>query len=610
MLEPKDKLDTKNRNPTASAVGGRATVNGPEGAADVWAMVDWRQAERDVQRLRRRIFAASQAGNLAKVRSLQKLMLRSRSNTLLSVRRVTEINAGKRTAGVDGRVVLTDSGKMRLARNVQHHIKPWHARPLRRVYIPKSNGKRRPLGIPVITDRVLQAQVKNAVEPEWEARFEQKSYGFRPGRGCHDAISAIFMALKGKDAQRLWALDADLTAAFDRLDHAYLLDLLGPVPGRGLIEQWLMAGVIEEGRFVDTERGAPQGGVISPLLLNVALHGIEQAAGVRYHTGARAGFVVTGAPILVRYADDLVALCHSREQAEQVKARLVDWLAPRGLTFNEDKTQLVHVDQDGFDFLGFNVRRYHGKLLIKPSKAAMRRIRERLRSTMRNLRGSNVEAVLGAINPIVRGWSAYYRTVVSKKAFNDLDDYMWRLTYKWAKFSHPKKPRHWITSRYYGAFVASRQDRWVFGDRRTGAYLTKFVWTKIVRHQMVKGAASMDDPALVDYWANRRGRKGLSAVDRATLRLLRMQQGRCSSCGELLLFAEHQPRDLLGWTQWMRATRQAIARRAVTVDAVDGPDEVRFRLLHTSCQPHRDEEQLPGTATRPRPAGLLEPDAL
>ena len=197
---------------------------------------------------------------------------------------------------------------------------------------------------------------------------------------------------------------------------------LGSFPARGLVEQWLKAGVVEDGRFTPTEEGVPQGGVISPVLLNIALHGMEQAAGVRYHTtGSNAGWTVTGSPVLVRYADDLVAFCHTRDEALEVKARLAAWLAPRGLAFNEDKTRIVTLDE-GFDFLGFNVRRYHGKLLIKPSKAAVRRIRERLRTEMRSLRGTNAQAVLIRLNPIIRGWSAYYRAVVSSETFTALDD--------------------------------------------------------------------------------------------------------------------------------------------------------------------------------------------
>ena len=559
-------------------------VNGPEGDVVDWDAVDWRRVEDDVRRLRHRIFTATQAGDLTRVRNLQKLMLRSRANALCSVRRVTEINAGRKTAGVDGRVVLEAREKAELATWLQHGAPGWRPQPVKRVFIPKANGKQRGLGIPVVADRALQALTVGALEPEWEARFESRSYGFRPGRGCQDAMQAIFVTARGAPCRRQWALDADLAAAFDRIDHAHLLDQLGTFPARGTIAAWLAAGVMDRGRFAPTERGSPQGGVISPVLMNIALHGMEEAAGVRYiRTGANAGTARPGSPVVIRYADDLVALCHSREQAEQVKAQLAAWLAPRGLAFNEDKTRVVHLD-DGVDFLGFNVRRYRGKLLIKPSKAAVKRIRARLTAEMKTLRGHNAQMVLIRLNPIIRGWSAYYRHAVSARVFNELDSHVWKLTYKWANFTHPHKGKRWITSRYFGAFNSSRRDRWVFGDRDSGAYLIKFAWTKITRHTLVKGWASPDDPALTDYWAARR-RRGRPPLDRARLRLLLKQRGRCPLCGELLLHAEAEPQHPDDWALWITATSKAIRHHAVIVDA--GPESLgytAFRLIHTHCQ--------------------------
>jgi len=513
---------------------GTAVVNGPEDDDLDWLSIDWQRIEADVRRLRQRIFTASRDGDQKLVRNLQKLMLRSRANALLSVRRVTELNAGRKTAGVDGSVVVTAQGKAFLADSVQRHDASWKPKPVKRVYIPKANGKRRPLGIPVIVDRVKQAQVVNALEPEWEARFEPKSYGFRPGRGCHDAISCIFNTVSGKSARRCWVLDADLTAAFDRIDHTHLLTALGGFPAKGLVARWLKAGVVDKGRFAPTKEGTPQGGVVSPLLLNVALHGMEEAAGFVYRrSSSRVGRTADDSPVVVRYADDLVAMCVSREQAEEVKSRLAAWLAPRGLAFNEDKTQIVHLDE-GFDFLGFNVRRYQDKLLIKPSKAAMQRHRERLAAEMLALRGSNATAVISRLNPIIRGWSAYYRSVVSSREFSKLDTHLWSLTYKWARCSHPNKSRHWAATRYFGPFNRSRRDRWVFGDRDSGAYLRKHSWTRIVRHQLVPGTASPDDPALADYWAKRRQRN-TPPLDGVSLRLLKTQQGRCPLCDAFLL---------------------------------------------------------------------------
>jgi RNA-directed DNA polymerase len=572
--EPTDKL------------GGTTIVvaNGPEDSCFGWHAIDWRRVEHDVRRLRQRIFTASKAGDLARVRSLQKLMLRSRANTLLSVRRVTERNAGRMTAGIDGEVVLTPEAKMRLADRAHRMTEPFTAMPVRRVFIPKrgSSAKRRPLGIPVMFDRCHQARVVNALEPEWEARFEPRSYGFRPGRGCHDAIDAIHRTSCGTSTKRQWVLDADLAAAFDKIAHDHILAMIGTFPARGMIRAWLKAGVVEHGRLHRTEEGTPQGGVVSPVLLNVALHGMEQAAGVRYHTtGRAAGWTMAGSPVLIRYADDLIALCHSRDEALEVKDRLASWLAPRGLSFNEDKTRIVTLEE-GFDFLGCNVRRHGDKLLITPSKAAVRRIRGRLRSELRSLRGSNALAAIRRLNPIIRGWANYYRGVVSSRTFSALDDYLWRLSYKWALFTHPNKPKAWIVPRYFGEFNKARRDRWVFGDRSSGAYMQKFAWTRIARHWMVQSAASPDDPALAAYWAERRRKTPAPTINAANLRLFEAQGGRCSVCRTWLLPVDEQPQSPREWERTLLAARTTIIQTAVwKLDTADEPDR---RLIHATCR--------------------------
>ena len=573
---------------------GAVTVNGPEdrppkNAPASWDEIDWRACEGEVRRLRQRIFKASREQDWPKVRNLQKLMLRSRANTLVSVRQVTQRNAGRRTAGIDGEVALTPEARAGVAVRVHQSRSSWNPRAVRRVHIPKASNraKLRPLGIPVILDRCHQNRVKNALEPEWEARFEPRSYGFRPGRGCHDAITAIYNACKGPMARRVWALDADLVSAFDKIDHDHLLASIGSFPARDMIWGWLKAGVFEAGKgFAPTVEGTPQGGVISPCLLNVALHGLEEAAGVRYKTsGIRAGDTKPGSPVAVRYADDVVVLCHSQEQAEHVRARLAEWLAPRGLAFNEDKTKIVHLDE-GVGFLGFDIRRYQNrKLLIKPSKAAIKRVRERLASETRALRGSNAAAVIATLNPVIRGWAAYYRGAVSSRVFSSLDDYMWKLTWKWATWRHNNKPKRWIAGRYFGKFNTFRNARWVFGDRDSGACLVKFSWTNIERHVPVTGAASPDDPALASYWAERR-RKARPPLDRYTLRLLTRQDGHCPLCGDHLLSPDQPPQSPWQWEQWwLRVTRRAIAASYLTHHGRPGPaDGDQTRLVHASCQ--------------------------
>src|SRR3954454_6892086 len=304
---------------TSAGIGGQVghlMVNGPADDALRWDAVDWRFHEDNVRRLRQRIFKAARDGDLGKLRNLQKLMLRSWSNTLLSVRQATQRNAGRATAGVDGEIALNSLARAELAVQVHRDARSWRPLPVKRVYIPKAGNraKLRPLGIPVIADRCHQGRVRAALEPEWEARFEPKSYGFRPGRSCHDAIGAIYTVCRGPRAKRVWALDADLAAAFDRIDHSRLLEALGSFPARDMIRDWLKAGVFETGKgLAPTDEGTPQGGVISPVLLNVASHGLEEAAGVRYLTsGSQAGQPRTASPVVIRYADDRSALCHTQ----------------------------------------------------------------------------------------------------------------------------------------------------------------------------------------------------------------------------------------------------------------------------------------------------------
>ena len=515
-------------------------ANGPAGrTGTTWDAIDWRKADRIVRNLRHRIFRASQANDLRRVRSLQKLMLRCYSNILMSIRRVTQVNAGKNTPGVDKVVVKTPAARGWLV-DLMATFQPWRAKPVRRVYIPKSNGKQRPLGIPTVLDRCLQAMVKQALEPEWEAKFEGSSYGFRPGRGCHDALAKIHL-LACPHRRKKWVVDADIQGAFDNINHDFLLQALGEVPGRELIRQWLKAGVLEDDAFHATEAGTPQGGVISPLLLNVVLHGMESALGVRYDGRGK----IADKRALVRYADDFVVFCESREDALHVKDKLLpSWLAERGLNLSEEKTRIVPLTE-GFDFLGCTIRHYPApgtsrtgyKLLITPSKKATARKRQELREEWSRLSGHNVRTVLRRLNPIIRGWANYYRTIAASKTFTRMDNWMQRRATRYARRMHPNKPKKWRNNRYWGRLNPERDDRWVFGDKHTGAYLLKFRWFKIVRHPLVRGQSSPDDPGLRDYWWARRkiNFRCLSASD---VRLAEHQDWRCPVCGMDLINGE------------------------------------------------------------------------
>ena len=505
------------------------SANETEGPTD-WLAVNWRAVNRRVRNLRGRIFRATKEGDHKKVRNLQKLMLRSRSNTLSSVRRVTQDNAGRNTAGVDKVLVKTPEARSKLVDEVMSY-QPWRAKPAKRVYIPKSPTKLRPLGIPTIMDRCLQARVKNALEPEWEAKFEVSSYGFRPGRGCHDAMATLHNICSHHKGKKRWIVDADIKGAFDNIDHEYLLNVLKDTPGRELVRQWLKAGYVEDGVKHDTPAGTPQGGVISPLLANIALHGMEEALGI----ARRPDFSIIGNRALVRYADDFVALCESREDAEEVVKTLKVWLKKRGLELSEEKTRIVHLTE-GFDFLGFNVRLYKAKtkssgykLLIKPSKASVKAIRRRLKEECRSLIGANAQAVVSRLNPIIRGWSNYFRVHVSKETYDSLDNWMFFREQRWTKRTHATKSWKW-RKRYWGRFHPRRNDNWVFGDKQTGTFLYKFSWTKIRRHIKVKGNYSPDDPTLRDYWEKRRSRA--TYLPPYLQRVAFLQGFKCPVCGQ------------------------------------------------------------------------------
>jgi RNA-directed DNA polymerase len=411
---------------------------------------------------------------------------------------------------VDGQLVTTPEAQGHLVRQLAEY-ELWKPMPARRVYIPKANGKQRPLGIPVVIDRAIQAMVKNALEPYWEAKFEDSSYGFRPGRGCHDAIERIFNLASAKGNRR-WVLDADIKGAFDNIDHGKLLELIGNFPAREIIREWLKAGYLEDGVYHETNSGTPQGGVISPLLANIAFHGMEEALGIRYRILKNRSYASELHPKslgLVRYADDFVVFCRTQEEAEQAQRTLESWFCERGLTFSPEKTRIVNLD-DGFDFLGFNVRQYKVsdsqsgyRLLIKPNKDSVQTIKRKLKDAFRARRGFRVDSIVGTANPIIRGWANYFRIGVSAEDFKHLDNYLFTLQKQWVDWQHPTKSWEWKRQRYWGNYY--RRDAWVFG--KPDFYMLRFAWFPIRRHTLVRRFASWDDPELETYWEQRQQRE-------------------------------------------------------------------------------------------------------
>ena len=510
-----------------------------------WGQLPWRQLEVAVFKLQKRIYRASQAGEVRRVHRLQRLLLKSRAAKWLAVRRVTQDNQGKHTAGVDGIKSLTP--KQRVAVAEQLTVLPI-GQPARRIWIPKpGKTEQRPLSIPTLYDRVRQALVKQVMEPEWEAKFEPNSYGFRPGRSVHDAIGAIYTAINKTPK---YALDADIAKCFDHIDQEALLRKMGTFPTlQRLIKRWLKAGVIDNGVFHETERGTQQGSVLSPLLANIALHGLEthlrrQFPIQRTEKEAGAQRFWNWKPQVIRYADDLVILHRDKTAIEHCQRLAADWLAEIGLELSPSKTRIAHTlhpegGQAGFNFLGFQIRQYRAsryntaqgrgfKTLIKPSQDAIKRHYRRLAETISHNKAARQENLIGLLNPMIAGWSHYYRAVVSKDIFQTMDQKLFNRLVRWARFRHPKKSGHWLTNRYWKSNSANG---WVYTASR-GLTLNQHGNVPIIRHVKVKGSASPYDGNW-SYWATRRGR--YPGVTNRMAKLLKRQQGRCQACGLVLM---------------------------------------------------------------------------
>jgi RNA-directed DNA polymerase len=569
-----------------------------------WNELNWRKIQKAIFKLQKRIYRAYVNGDVRKGRRLQKTLIKSYYNRLLSVRKVTQDNNGKKTAGIDRVKSLNPKQRLELAKNLTLGNK---AKPVLRVWIPKpgkaderglggfpherlvQEDEKRPLGIPVMRDRAAQALAKSVLEPEWEAKFEPNSYGFRPGRGAHDAIGAIFIQIKSKSK---FALDADISKCFDKINHQKLLDKLKTFPAmRRQIRAWLKADTIDFKSHERTpnQQGTPQGGILSPLLANIVLHGMEERIKEYAATWTGSKSRNTTSLSLIRYADDFVIFHENLEVIEQCQSIISNWLAAYDLEIKPEKTKIVHTlkehngNKPGFNFLGFNIRQYpvgkyqsgkntQGeklgfKTLIKPSDEAIKRHYDDLAHIIRTHNSASQFTLISKLNPIIRGWCNYYKTVCSSESFSKVGKLVYLRLKRWALRQHPNKNQTWIVNKYWKTIGG---DNWVFGEKE-GATLTKHQSTAITRHTKVKGESSLYDGNTL-YWAKRKGSH--PELKDSIARLLKKQKGKCNWCN--LTF---QDGDLI-------ETDHIIPR------AIGGNQKDNLQLLHKHCHDEKTKEDL------------------
>lgn len=527
---------------------------------EVWEKIDWHKVERYVFKLQKQIFKASRQGNKKKVRQLQKTLMRSWSNRLIAVRRITQDNRGKKTAGIDGIKSLTPIARIKLAKQLRINGK---SKATRRVWIPKpGKDEKRPLGIPTMRDRALQGVIKNAIEPEWEAVFEPNSYGFRPGRACQDAIQQIRVSIEKKPK---YVLDADISKCFDKIDHKVLLNKIGyRGKVRKQIKSWLKSGVIDNNTFLETEEGTPQGGVVSPLLANIALHGLEEhlnefakTIDMRRPDGRRQQGWQDKVKSLnfIRYADDFVLMHKDKKVILDGKKVIEEWLSNIGLELKPSKTRIAHTliseesedGKAGFNFLGFHIRTfkvgYHSSVklntghrpgirtLITPTTEAYKKHQKKLKETIKDKKIGNQADLIGKLNPIIRGWMNYYKIsdikTVGKAVIQDEATYQklrsWGRRRCKASWNDAYK-KYWHRVNIKGKNVIRFSTR----EGKSGLYLIRHSDTPCSsKYIKVKGNASPYDGNL-SYWATRMGRH--PEMDNLKASLLKKQKGKCAYC--------------------------------------------------------------------------------
>lgn len=459
-----------------------------------WDAIDWRDVQNQVRQIQLRIAKAIREKRFGKAKALQHLLSRSFYAKLLAVKRVTD-NKGSKTAGVDHVKWTTDLQKMNAVLDLNK--RGYKTKPLKRIFIPKRNGQLRPLSIPTMKCRAMQALYLLGLEPVAETLADPNSYGFRPKRSTADAIEQCFNVLAKKN-RATWVLEGDIKACFDNIDHDWLL---AHTPmDKGMLRKWLKAGYMEGDAIFKTENGTPQGGIISPCLLTMTLRGLEDR--LKKMWPVKNPHKVN----IVVYADDFIVTGLSKEVLEnEVRPAITAFLKERGLQLSPGKTKISHIDC-GFNFLGFNIRKYKGKLLIKPGGREFRSFVTRLRMIIKTNQTVKTEALIRQLNPKIRGWANYYRHAVSAKTFSQLDHCVFEALWRWCKRRHPQKRATWVRKKY---FCTIGRDNWVFASNAKNAdgnrlTLVKAKSISIRRHVKIKSDANPYDPHYAEYFANRR----------------------------------------------------------------------------------------------------------